>query len=110
MVKVLTERPRGVRATRASVPIHVEATIQRALEKLPADRFATAHDLVEALLGRAVATSAAGARVSSALGGLAAFGWRRAVVVAVLLAAAGATVATFAWRFGPRAHDREGAE
>ena len=110
MVKLLTERPRGVRATRASVPIHVEATIQRALEKLPADRFATAHDLVEALLGRAVATSTSGARVTSALGGLAAFGWRRAVVAAVLLAAAGATVAMSAWRIGRRSSDADASE
>jgi len=42
IARVLTERPRAVRVARSSVPPHVEAAIDRALEKLPADRFATA--------------------------------------------------------------------
>ena len=52
VARVLTERPRSVRGARASVPLHVEAAIERALEKLPADRFATAHDFAEALEGK----------------------------------------------------------
>jgi serine/threonine-protein kinase len=53
--KVLTERPRSIRISRASVPANVDASVLRALEKIPADRFATAHELADALLGRAIA-------------------------------------------------------
>ncbi len=38
IARVLTEKPRSIRTTRPSVPEHVEATVDRALEKLPADR------------------------------------------------------------------------
>jgi serine/threonine-protein kinase len=48
--KVLTERPRSIRVSRASVPLYVDATVSRALEKIPADRFATAHEFAEALV------------------------------------------------------------
>ncbi len=47
--KVLTEQPRGARESRASVPAHVEAAIDRALAKTPADRFSTAADFADAL-------------------------------------------------------------
>ncbi len=49
IARLLTEKPRGVRATRASVPPHVEAAIERALEKLPADRFSSAQDFANGL-------------------------------------------------------------
>ena len=53
IAKVLTDRPRSVRTSRAAVPAHVSAAIDRALEKLPADRFATAHEFDQALRGKA---------------------------------------------------------
>jgi len=56
IAKVLTDRPRSVRTTRASVPANVSAAIDRALEKLPADRFPTAHDFAESLRGKGSAT------------------------------------------------------
>ena len=52
IARVLTERPRSIRASRP-VPEHVEATLDRALEKLPADRLATAREFADALSGRA---------------------------------------------------------
>ena len=52
VAKVLTERPRGIRRARTSVPVHVEAAVDRALEKLPADRPATARDFAEMLQGK----------------------------------------------------------
>jgi len=58
IAKVLTDRPRSVRTSRASVPAHVSAAVDRALEKLPADRFATAHDFAEALRGKLSASTA----------------------------------------------------
>src|SRR5512146_1275234 len=58
IARVLTERPRSIRATRPSVPEHVEAAVSLALEKLPADRWGTARDFAEALTGaRSVARS-----------------------------------------------------
>ena len=49
IAKVLTERPRGVRTRRDTVPAHVERAIDKALAKLPADRFGSAHQFVDAL-------------------------------------------------------------
>jgi len=53
---VLTEHPRRIRATRPNVPEHVEAAVQTALEKLPADRWPTAGQFSDALQGKVVAT------------------------------------------------------
>ncbi|HTL05980.1 MAG TPA: protein kinase [Gemmatimonadales bacterium] len=49
VAKILTETPTPVRKRRASVPVHIEAAIQVALSKLPADRFATAAEFSAAL-------------------------------------------------------------
>ena len=46
---LLTERPRPVRTDRPAVPPHVEQALMIALEKLPADRFATAQEFADAL-------------------------------------------------------------
>jgi serine/threonine-protein kinase len=56
IARLLTDKPRSVRATRATVPMHVDAAVERALEKLPADRFATAHEFADALSGKLLAT------------------------------------------------------
>jgi serine/threonine protein kinase len=47
IAKVLTERPTSVRTARPSVPPHVDAAIGKSLEKLAADRFATAREFAE---------------------------------------------------------------
>jgi eukaryotic-like serine/threonine-protein kinase len=39
IARLMTERPRDIRSTRPAVPAGVDAAIQRALEKSPADRF-----------------------------------------------------------------------
>jgi serine/threonine-protein kinase len=52
IARMLTEKPRPIRTTRAAVPEYVEATVQRALEKLPADRFSTVREYAEGLRGR----------------------------------------------------------
>src|SRR5512138_3103840 len=39
IARLLTDRPRSVRASRSAVPEYVDAAVARALEKLPADRF-----------------------------------------------------------------------
>jgi len=57
IARVLTDRPRPVRHTRSAVPEHIEGAIDHALEKLPADRYATAREFAEALQGRGQATT-----------------------------------------------------
>ncbi len=49
IAKRLTERPTPVRVLRDTVPEGVEQAVTKALAKLPADRFATAADFIEAL-------------------------------------------------------------
>lgn len=49
IAKVLTDRPRPLRALRESVPRSVEAAVQKALAKVPADRFSSAAQFAEAL-------------------------------------------------------------
>ena len=52
IAKVLTDRPRSIRLTRETVPQHIEAAVDCALAKLPADRFHSAGEFAEALGGR----------------------------------------------------------
>jgi serine/threonine protein kinase len=59
IAKVLTDNPRSLRLMRPHVPPHVDAAIACALEKLPADRWNTAHEFAEALQGRGVAIPSA---------------------------------------------------
>jgi len=71
VARVLTETPRPILPQRHTIPPQVEAAVLTALEKLPADRFATAAQFAEALtrpmatrpVASSVAISAAG-RVS----------------------------------------------
>src|ERR1700694_4705647 len=52
VARVMTEEPRPLITVRRNVPPHVAAAVSHALEKVPADRFASAHEFAEALLGR----------------------------------------------------------
>jgi hypothetical protein len=49
LIQILTEEPRLITAHRKSVPPHVAQVVAKSLEKLPADRFATADAFAEAL-------------------------------------------------------------
>jgi serine/threonine-protein kinase len=49
VAKVITDKAPSVTALRDTVPRHVAAAVQKGLEKLPADRFATAAQFAEAL-------------------------------------------------------------
>jgi serine/threonine-protein kinase len=49
LVRILTEDPRDVTELRRTVPPHVAATVMKAIEKLPADRFDTAKEFLDAL-------------------------------------------------------------
>ena len=96
IARLMTEDPRPLSAVRRSVPPHVEAAVACALEKLAADRFATAGEFGAAIAGMGSPTAGATAlrgrgvkpagnpRLTAALGGaallgvaLAAWGWLR---------------------------------
>jgi serine/threonine-protein kinase len=49
VARVMTEEPRPLTAQRRSVPPHVSAAVSHALEKVPADRFTSAHEFADAL-------------------------------------------------------------
>lgn len=66
IARLMTERPRTVRATRDSVPEPVDDAILRALAKVPADRFTTCGDFARAIgAGMTGARTAASAGVAS---------------------------------------------
>ena len=64
VAKVLTEKPAALTRVRSTIPEAVEDAVLTALEKLPADRFATAAEFAAALAGgtTARATTRSGAR------------------------------------------------
>jgi eukaryotic-like serine/threonine-protein kinase len=49
IARVMTEEPRSLTLQRKMVPVHVEAAVRMALQKLPADRFASAAEFAAAL-------------------------------------------------------------
>ena len=53
IARVMTEEPRSLTLQRKNVPVQVEDAVLTALEKLPADRFATAAEFAAALAGEA---------------------------------------------------------
>jgi serine/threonine-protein kinase len=59
IARVMTEQPRSLTLQRHTIPPHVEAAVFTALEKLPADRFATAAQFAEALARPGALTAAA---------------------------------------------------
>ena len=95
IARVMTEEPRSLVLQRHTVPPNVDAAVARALEKLPADRFASAAQFADALANPGFATPA---RVNLQLGAEA-----RSVPVLVRLAAlapwllAGALALTSLW-------------
>ncbi len=54
IARLLMDMPRSLTTLRRTVPAHVDAAVQRALEKLPADRFTTGHEFADALQGKTI--------------------------------------------------------
>ncbi|HMC56397.1 MAG TPA: protein kinase [Gemmatimonadaceae bacterium] len=52
IAKLMTEEVRPITVLRRSVPLHVDAAVRRALEKLAADRFGSAAQFADALEGK----------------------------------------------------------
>ena len=93
VAKVMTERPAGVIAHRDRVPQHVEDAVLSALEKLPADRFATMADFARALVSEGTGihkrgTPASGSRMSLARSRRSATRWLGWAVAAAAVAVA----------------------
>jgi serine/threonine-protein kinase len=61
VAKVITEKAPRATATRETVPPHIDASIQKALAKLPADRFTSASRFAEALANASFTMPAAAA-------------------------------------------------
>jgi len=57
IAKLMTERPVHLRVVRPAIPEAVDAAVARALDKTPADRFASAGDFARALEARAATGS-----------------------------------------------------
>jgi serine/threonine-protein kinase len=102
VARVLTESPRALVLQRHTIPPHVEAAVFTALEKLPADRFATAADFAAALAdhsyGAKRATTAYATTIRSS------GGWRfraRDPVTIVLAAIAVISLVAAVVRYGP---------
>jgi Tol biopolymer transport system component len=95
VARVMTEEPRSLTLQRKSIPPHVEAAVNLALEKLPADRFASAAAFGAALQNTGFTTGAAapagGARLRRGRPGVA--------VVALAVVALAASVAAGALYF-----------
>ncbi|MEO8479478.1 MAG: serine/threonine-protein kinase, partial [Gemmatimonadota bacterium] len=102
VARLITEVPRGMSAQRKAVPVQVEAAVMRSLEKLPADRFATAADFARALHGQGDAATLnrylqAGTG-AAARPGLRRFSWREVAAWAI---AAGAVALLVSGRLRP---------
>jgi len=110
VAKVITEKVPALELRRETVPPHIAATVTRALAKLPADRFASAREFREAVMGASSAprsparhigepdrSAQQGADVSSALRPTAArSGPRRLIVAGTLFTAVGTLAAWWA--------------
>jgi Tol biopolymer transport system component len=101
IARVVTEEPRSLTLQRRTIPPNVEAAVRTALQKLPADRFASAAQFAEALgktdfaapTTRAIPVAATPAARGRAMR------WAAGAATIVLVAAAGAGL----WRWlGPK--------
>ncbi len=68
IMKIIAERAQPVTELRRSVPSNVAAALAKALEKVPADRFASARTFAEALKDPSFATGITGASAAMAAG------------------------------------------
>jgi serine/threonine-protein kinase len=93
--KIIQAEPVSATKARSTVPAHVDAAIRRALEKVPADRFTSAHDFATAI---ADASFRHGEDVGAAGAGVAGAGpWKRLAMALTASTAVFAVVA--AWSF-----------
>lgn len=96
IARVMTEQPRSLTTQRHTIPPQLEAVIQKALEKLPADRFASATAFSEALANPVAFAAASGIGLQHA--GAARRDWRSRVALPALGVALFMTALT-TWAF-----------
>jgi len=107
IARVMTEEPRSLTLQRKTIPPNVEAAVNGALAKLPADRFATAAQFAEAL-GKTDYVLPATRIGAATAGRLAGGGWRTRfrdpafIGVTVVAVAAAAVAISLARRPAPR--------
>jgi eukaryotic-like serine/threonine-protein kinase len=61
IAKLMTSEPRPLHLIRSTVPVNVACAVEKALAKLPADRFASAHDFANAITNPSFTLSIRGA-------------------------------------------------
>jgi Tol biopolymer transport system component/tRNA A-37 threonylcarbamoyl transferase component Bud32 len=101
MAKVLTEAPVSLRAKRPTAPLAAEAAILTALQKLPADRFATAAAFADALTN--LSATLPMTSVLPSMRPISSTRWRWAALVAGAVALVSTSVALRAVRRTPDA-------
>ncbi|HET9294419.1 MAG TPA: serine/threonine-protein kinase, partial [Gemmatimonadales bacterium] len=84
VARVVTETPRPMAPQRHTIPPYVEAAVLTALEKLPADRFATAAEFAEALANPGFAPRTT--TVMAAVAGPGTASWRQRFTIAAVVA------------------------
>jgi len=97
VAKVLTEPPPPLRTKRPTVPPAAEAAILVALQKLPADRFGSAHEFSDALMGAGAPRTLPAATVPIAAAKAPAAPRRRAMLTWAGWIAAGIAAGAAAW-------------
>ncbi len=107
IARLLTETARPLRTLRHTVPEHVDVAIQRALEKIPADRFTTGHEFADALNGKTPMLAAPALAPAAALGDGA--WWKPIALTAGVLAVVATIGAVWGWSRRPEALARQHA-
>ncbi len=98
IAKVMTDSPHAMTVHRKSIPPYIEAAVLTGLEKLPADRYATAAEFAAALSG---ATSARTTAHLSHAGVVHTGLWRRIAMGTGTLAVAALAFGVWAWGHEP---------
>ena len=96
VAKVMTESPRSLTGQRRTVPPHVDAAVQKSLEKLAADRFASASAFAESLRDGRLSLGASGHEPPNAPVRPRSFAHRTAAWGAILFACVAIASAAFA--------------
>ncbi|MEA3247632.1 MAG: protein kinase [Gemmatimonadota bacterium] len=94
IMKIITDVARPVTDLRRNVPANVAAAMGKALEKLPADRFATAREFADALATPQFTHGTMA--MTSAIPGFRTPG-RKTVVLAAMVALAGVSIGVWGW-------------
>ena len=97
VARVVTETPRPLHAQRHTIPPHIEVAVLTALEKLPADRFASAAEFADALKGRSVSGVSTATTVRVPAAAPAARRINGLTIGALAVAAIATAVAAWSW-------------